>query len=58
MSEPDIQKYCDLMEEIKRRTAVLDFFLGGGGHALYLPTTVESGCLQIRKILERVSRRE
>jgi hypothetical protein len=37
MSEPDIVKYCDLMEEVKRRTAVIDFFLVGGGHALYQP---------------------
>lgn len=55
MSEPDIQKYCDLMEEIKLRTNVIDFFLQGKGHALYQPTTVESVGLQLRKILELIA---
>jgi hypothetical protein len=55
MIEPDIQKYCDLMEEIKRRTSVIDFFLTGGGHALYQPTTIESVSLQLRKILELIA---
>lgn len=54
MGEPDIQKYCGLMEEVKRRTNVIDFFLGGG-HALYKPTTVESIALQFRKVLELVA---
>jgi hypothetical protein len=52
MGEPDMQKYCDLMEEIKRRISVMDFFLTGGGHAMYMPTTVESVGLQLRKVLE------
>ncbi len=43
------------MEEIKRRTSVIDFFLVGGGHALYEPTTMESIALQIRKILELIA---
>jgi len=43
------------MEEIKRRTGVVDFFLGGKGHALYQPTTIESICLQLRKILELIA---
>lgn len=55
MSEPDIQKYCDLMEEIKLRVNVVDFFLTGKGHALYQPTGVESVGLQIRKILELIA---
>jgi len=55
MIGPDIQKYCDLMEEIKRRTSVIDFFLTGGGHALYQPTTIESVSLQLRKILELIA---
>src|SRR5580704_12805346 len=55
MIGPDIQKYCDLMEEIKRRTSVIDFFLTGGGHALYQPTTIESVALQLRKILELIA---
>jgi hypothetical protein len=55
MSEPDIAKYCDLMEELKRRTAVIDFFLVGGGHALYQPPTIESVALQLRKVLELIA---
>lgn len=55
MGEGEIQKYCDLMDEIKRRVAVVDFFFTGGGHALYLPTTVESVALQMRKIMELIA---
>ncbi|MBR9828925.1 MAG: hypothetical protein GYB41_09815 [Oceanospirillales bacterium] len=55
MKKPDIIMYCDIMEEIKRRTNVIDFFLSGGGHALYEPTTLESVGLQIRKILELIA---
>lgn len=55
MSQPDIVKYCDLMEEVKRRTSVIDFFLSGKGHALYQPPTIESVGLQIRKILELIA---
>lgn len=43
------------MAEIKRRVAVIDFFLTGGGHALYVPTTVESVCLQLRKVMELIA---
>lgn len=55
MSEPDIQRYCDLMEEVKRRISVVDFFLTGGGHALYMPTTIESVGLQLRKVMELIA---
>jgi len=55
MIKPDIVKYCDLMEEIKRRTAVIDFFLVGDGHALYQPPTIESVGLQSRKVLELIA---
>jgi hypothetical protein len=48
-------KYRATLIEIKRRTAVVDAFLFGSAHALYVPTTVESVCLQIRKILELVA---
>ncbi len=48
-------KYRAVLIEIKRRTAVVDAFLAGATHALYLPTTVESICLQIRKILELIA---
>jgi hypothetical protein len=55
MNEPDIGKYCDLMEEIKKRVSVIDFFLFGGGHTLYQPTTIETVSLQLRKILELIA---
>jgi hypothetical protein len=45
--DPDLQKYCDLMEEIKRRMAVLNHFTSSQGQALYVPPTVESACLQL-----------
>ena len=48
-------KYRDCMEEIKKRTEVVDGFLRGNYHALYLQTTVESICLQVRKILELIA---
>ena len=43
------------MEELKLRINVIDFFLSGKGHALYQPPTVESCCLQLRKILELIA---
>jgi hypothetical protein len=54
-SDPDFVKYCDLMEEIKRRISVIDFFLSGKGHALYQPPTLESVTLQLRKVLELIA---
>lgn len=48
-------KYRAILIEIKRRTAVIDAFLSGSAHAVYLPTTVESVCLQVRKILELIA---
>lgn len=53
--KPPIHLYADQMREIKRRTEVIDFFLHKGGHALYKPTTIESLCLQFRKILELIA---
>lgn len=50
-----IQLYAQQMREIKRRIEVIDFFLFREGHALYLPTTIESVCLQFRKILELIA---
>ena len=52
---PPIHLYATQMREIKRRTEVIDFFLHKGGHALYQPTTIESICLQFRKILELIA---
>jgi hypothetical protein len=50
-----IHLYAAQMREIKQRTEVVDFFLHKGGHALYQPTTIESICLQFRKILELIA---
>lgn len=55
MKTEDAQKYCSLMSEIKRRTAVIDGFSSGNIHALYRATTVESVYLQFRKILELIA---
>ena len=48
-------QYADCMEEIKKRKAVVDGFLTGKCHAMYLQTTAESIGLQIRKILELIA---
>lgn len=53
--KPDIQTYATLMKELKLRTEVLTFFVTGKGNALYQPPTVESCCLQIRKMLELIA---
>lgn len=55
MKQPDIVKYCDLVEEVKKRMVVIDAFISGISHAVYKPTTVESVCLQLRKILELIA---
>lgn len=47
--------YADCMEEVKRRTEVIDGFLAGQCNAMYVQTTVESVSLQIRKILELIA---
>jgi hypothetical protein len=49
------EKYRSLLIEIKKRTQVLDAFIFQQTHAIYLPTTVESACLQVRKILELIA---
>jgi len=55
MKEPDIEVYVSVMDEIKRRTAVVYSFLSGGSSAVYRVTQVESIYLQIRMILELVA---
>jgi hypothetical protein len=55
MKEPDIIVYAAVMEEIKRRTAVVHSFLGGTSSDMYRATQVESIYLQIRMILELVA---
>lgn len=51
----DLDKYCEVMEEVKRRVEVVYSFLSGTQHALYEATTVECIGLQIRKILELIA---
>lgn len=48
-------KYRAILVEIKQRIAVIDAFHKRDAHALFVPTTVESTCLQIRKILELIA---
>ena len=43
------------MEEIKKRTEVVNGLLTGEFHTKYIQTTAESICLQIRKILELIA---
>ena len=47
--------YADCMEEIKKRVSVINGFLTGKCHTLFIQTTAESVCLQIRKILELIA---
>lgn len=50
-----LDKYLSCMEEIKKRIEVVHGFLQRKAHALYLHTTVESICLQVRKVLELIA---
>jgi hypothetical protein len=54
-AEVEMKRYCDLMEEVKLLINVVNHFLSGQGHALYQPSTLETVCLQIRKILELIA---
>lgn len=51
----DHSKYADCMEEIKKRTEVVNGFLTRQCHAIFVQSTVESIALQIRKILELIA---
>ncbi len=55
MHEKDISLYCDLMEEIKKRIAVIQFFSAEKSATPYKATTIETTCLQIRKVLELIA---
>ena len=55
MTDLDLNKYCLVMEEVKRRTNVVKHFLGQPQSALYRASAIESACLQVRKILELVA---
>lgn len=51
----DVEKYCDCMEEIKRRTTAIVNILSGKNTTAFKATNVEFVCLQIRKILELIA---
>ena len=55
MNEPEINLYCDVMQEIKRRIAALQAFLTGGWRVTYKAIAIESACLQVRKTLELIA---
>jgi len=50
-----LTRYCNCMEEIKMRVEVIEGFLTGKLSTNYLQPTVESVCLQFRKILELIA---
>jgi len=50
-----IDHYCNVMEEIKKRVAVVNGFLHGDCYTMYKATTLECVGLQIRKILELIA---
>ena len=55
MNESDISKYCDLMEEVKKRLKVIDALHSNNGRNLYEATAIESIYLQFRKVLELIA---
>jgi hypothetical protein len=55
MDNTSMAKYAALMKEVKLRTEVIQSFQAGRSGALYVPPTIESICLQIRKILELIA---
>ena len=55
MSDSRLTQYADRMDEIVKRTNVIDAFLTRALNALYLPTTVESIYLQLRNISELIA---
>ncbi len=50
-----IQKYISCMEEIKKRTEVVESIVAQEIHVKYIVTTAETAVLQIRKILELIA---
>jgi hypothetical protein len=55
MAAPEIARYCNLMEDIKRRIAVVDQLGSATGLVLPPQVRVESIYLQYRKILELIA---
>lgn len=54
-STSPIDKYCGVMQEVKRRIEVIRCFLTGKCNTPYQATTLESIYLQFRKILELIA---
>jgi hypothetical protein len=55
MEESGIVKYCNLMQEIKHRTAVISAFGSDKAGTPFRATTIECVYLQFRKILELIA---
>ena len=58
VNRPDqrlLEQYVACMEEIKKRTEVIECFLSKKCSALYIQTTAESIALQMRKVLELIA---
>lgn len=55
MDTTHIEKYANVMKEIKLRMEVINRFLSGQKEAVYVPTTVETVGLQFRKIFELIA---
>jgi len=55
INDDEIDLYCRLMEEIKRRMNVIRGCLDGRINILYQATTIECAALQLRKILELIA---
>lgn len=55
MKDKEREKYASVMDEIKRRTNVVNSFLRKERNAMYYAVNVELMCLQIRKILELIA---
>ena len=51
----NIEQYCSVMEEVKKRDLVIRAFLSNRSRTLYKATTLECICLQFRKILELIA---
>ncbi len=55
MKQDSINRYCNMMEEVKLRTSVIHAFGANTTNAVYKATTIESVYLQFRKILELIA---
>jgi hypothetical protein len=49
------EKYLAVLVEIKRRTKVIDDIISADSRLRYRATSIETACLQIRKILELIA---